>query len=76
MDTCVCGRKLVCIKCNEIPVRCECENDVYDYSQVEVQPVSEMRNTKSEYLKYVSPIVLHQAPVSPIFSFGTAQIRV
>jgi hypothetical protein len=41
MDTCVCGRKLVCIKCNEIPDRCKCENDVDDYSLVEVQPVSD-----------------------------------
>jgi hypothetical protein len=41
MDTCVCGRKLVSIKCNEIPDRCKCENDVDDYSLVEVQPVSE-----------------------------------
>jgi hypothetical protein len=40
MDTCVCGRKLVCVKCNEIPDRCKCGNDVYDYSLVEVQPVS------------------------------------
>jgi len=39
MDTCVCGRKLVCI--NEIPDRCKCENDVYDYNLVEVQPVNE-----------------------------------
>jgi hypothetical protein len=45
MDTCVCGRKLVSIKCNEIPDRCKCENDVDDYSLVEVQPVSEWRNT-------------------------------
>ena len=37
----LCGRKLVCIKCNEIPDRCKCENDVDDYSLVEVQPVSE-----------------------------------
>ena len=41
MGTCVCGRKLVCSKCREIPESCNCEKETEDYSLVEVQSPSE-----------------------------------
>jgi hypothetical protein len=43
MDPCICGRKLVCSKCKEIPSDCKCEKDVtgteYDYTLVETHPM-------------------------------------
>jgi hypothetical protein len=40
MDTCVCGRKLVCSKCREISDRCKCEEETGDYSLVEAKPMT------------------------------------
>ncbi len=37
---CKCGRALVCIKCKDIPDRCECDKETlpagYDYTMTEV----------------------------------------
>lgn len=40
MESCKCGRVLVCSKCKEIPDRCKCEKEMlpggYDYTLIEV----------------------------------------
>lgn len=46
MDPCICGRKLVCSKCKEIPSDCKCEKDVtgteYDYTLEEAHPMNQV----------------------------------
>jgi hypothetical protein len=40
MESCKCGRVLVCSKCKDIPDRCKCEKEMlpegYDYTLIEV----------------------------------------
>ena len=44
MESCKCGRALVCIKCKEISNRCKCEKEIlsagYDYTMTEVGQTS------------------------------------